>query len=143
MVPQPPPPLQEVDGTPHRPPPGQDHPPPLQCFPPCDEDQDDEDDEDGGESKREVEKMADLSHRVKGEANKQAVRIPTCPLSEYEEKFIFIDIRFEPLIEILFRPLIRPDVDRVYGDHFLPARHFVLHPLRLWFGDGDFGEKRF
>ena len=33
----------------------------------------------------------------------------------------------------------RPDVDRVYGDHFLPARHFVLHPLRLWFGVGDIG----
>ena len=95
MVAQHPPPVQEVEEILRRPPQDQDHPlqdqdhpPPLQCFPPCDEDQDDEDDEDGGESKREVEKMADLSHRVKGEANKQAVGIPTCPLSEYEEKFI-------------------------------------------------------
>ena len=55
--------------------------------------QDGQDDEDGDEDNKEVEKMimtkvADLSHRVKGEANKQAVGIPTCPLSEYEEKFI-------------------------------------------------------
>ena len=88
MVAQHPPPAQNVEEILHRYLQDQDHPPPLQCFPPCDEDQDDEDDEDGGESKREVEKMADLSHRVKGEANKQAVGIPTCPLSEYEEKFI-------------------------------------------------------
>ena len=53
MLPQHPPPVQEVEEILRRPPQdqdlplqGQDHPPPLQCFPPSDDDQDGEDEQD-------------------------------------------------------------------------------------------------
>ena len=56
MVAQHPPPAQEVEEILRRPPQCQDHPPPLQCFPPFDDDEDGEDDEDGDEDNTEVDK---------------------------------------------------------------------------------------